>query len=176
MRKKGGTIVYVRSIQECEQYAQKLGCAYYHTEAKNADEAARMKDFLATFLAWYTDLIVCTAAAAAGLDRPDIRDVIHARLPYGLIEWAQAVGRTDRDGLPAEATICCSDTDIYRASTATNTPFVDDATLDGVQLRGFVQAGRCRREKMSRAMDADVWACGELGKDTGCDTCDSTRA
>jgi ATP-dependent DNA helicase RecQ len=86
--------VYERSIR----YAQKHGYSpiLFHAEIPKEDK--RMA--LDTFVNHPRPLVFCTSAFGMGIDRPDVRTVVHFDTPSTLVDYAQQIGRGGRDGKP----------------------------------------------------------------------------
>ena len=99
----GSGLVYTATRGQAEAYAGLLGVRYYHGGLARADRLAAQRVFEGGAT------IVATSAFGMGMDRPDVRFVVHASVPGSLDEYYQEIGRCGRDGRPAAA-ICC-----YRA-------------------------------------------------------------
>ena len=99
----GSGLVYAATRKEAEAYGAQLGVRHYHGGLSRADRARAQEDFERGAT------IVATSAFGMGIDRPDVRFVVHASVPGSLDEYYQEIGRCGRDGKPAVA-ICC-----YRA-------------------------------------------------------------
>jgi ATP-dependent DNA helicase RecQ len=98
----GTGLVYVASRRDAEEYAARLDrAAPYHAGMRAADRERVHHDFLAGDL----DVVVATSAFGMGIDKPDVRFVIHASVPDSLDSYYQQVGRAGRDGEPADATL-----------------------------------------------------------------------
>jgi len=96
-------IVYVPSRREADETAKHLSrlfeCEPYHAGMK----AARRKQVQDAFLGGYIDVIVATVAFGMGVDKSDIRTVIHMAMPGSVEGYYQEIGRAGRDGLPSRA-------------------------------------------------------------------------
>jgi len=101
-------IVYVPSRREADGLAQELEAsvpaAGYH-----AGMAAASRDRVqAAFLTGDLEVIVATIAFGMGVDKADVRTVIHTGLPGSLEGYYQEIGRAGRDGLPSRALLLYS--------------------------------------------------------------------
>ena len=105
-RVDGPAIVYVRSRAKAKEVAeylagQGISATYYHAGLDNADKDARQK-------AWVSDkarVMVATNAFGMGIDKPDVRTVIHTDCPDSLEAYFQEAGRAGRDGAKANAVL-----------------------------------------------------------------------
>ncbi len=107
-------IVYCISRRETERLAGELAaagvrCAPYHA---GLDPELR-KETQDRFRTEELDVVVATVAFGMGIDRPDVRFVVHASLPKGVEQYAQETGRAGRDGLPAECALFYSAADYH---------------------------------------------------------------
>ncbi|HVG06275.1 MAG TPA: RecQ family ATP-dependent DNA helicase [Thermoanaerobaculia bacterium] len=108
----GPTIVYVTQQKTAEDVAAALARAGLPARAYHAgmedDERARVQDW---FLGSTDAVVVATIAFGMGIDKADIRKVIHYNLAKSLENLAQEIGRAGRDGRPAlcESLICTAD-------------------------------------------------------------------
>ncbi len=94
-------IVYAPTRKEAEMLAAELGrgfkAAAYHAGLE-PDHRERVQR---AFLAGELDVVVATIAFGMGIDKADVRTVLHAALPATLEGYYQEIGRAGRDGLPA---------------------------------------------------------------------------
>ena len=112
----GSTIVYVRTRRDAEQLAQvlnknSLSAVFYHAGRSQADK----KDDMQRWLKDRSRIMVATTAFGMGIDKPDVRAVIHYAIPESLESYFQEAGRAGRDGLAAQATLLISPSDTSRA-------------------------------------------------------------
>lgn len=111
----GSTIVYVRSrkrSKEISDYLNKSGIAatYYHAGLDTAAKDQRQKD-------WQEDevrVMVATNAFGMGIDKADVRMVLHMDCPDSLEAYFQEAGRAGRDGKKSYAVMLYNDNDIHK--------------------------------------------------------------
>ena len=98
-------IVYAATRKHAERYAEELG-ADFSTGMYHAGMSASERDSVQTaFLGGRLEVIVATTAFGMGIDKADVRTVVHAALPASLEGYYQELGRAGRDGKPSRAVL-----------------------------------------------------------------------
>ncbi|CAK4034757.1 ATP-dependent DNA helicase [Lecanosticta acicola] len=95
----GPTIIYVTLQQQAEELAQRLinlnfNAAYFHAGMKNEDKVLVQERFMASD----DGIVVATIAFGMGIDKADIRNIVHYDIPRSLEGYSQEIGRAGRDG------------------------------------------------------------------------------
>ncbi len=107
-------IVYCISRKDVERLDQDLREAGVKSVAYHAGlEADVRRRAQEKFLNEEVDVVVATVAFGMGIDRTDVRFVVHAALPKGVEQYSQETGRAGRDGLAAECVLFHSGADFY---------------------------------------------------------------
>ena len=109
----GSGIVYVRNRKKTEEISkwlvqQKISSGFYHAGLKPAEREVQQQKWIDNHI----QVIVATNAFGMGIDKPDVRFVVHVDLPDSLEAYFQEAGRAGRDEKTAYATILCNETDI----------------------------------------------------------------
>ncbi|MEQ8291903.1 MAG: DNA helicase RecQ [Roseovarius sp.] len=116
-------------------------------------------------------IVVATVAFGMGVDKPDIRWVVHADLPKSIEAYYQEIGRAGRDGAPAETLTLFGADDIRLRRSQIDEGLApperrlaDHARLNA--LLGLAEALECRRTTLLRYFGEEAQGCGN------CDLCD----
>ncbi len=174
-------IVYVMRRRDADSLARELAGHGIRADAYHAglepEQRARVSD---DFLAERLDVVVATVAFGMGIDRSDVRFVVHAALPKGVEQYSQETGRAGRDGLPAECVMFYSGAD-YHGVRQLMERSAEEAESNGVEgaraelennlarldrLWGFACGVVCRHRFLVEHFDGE-WRGGE-----NCGACD----
>jgi ATP-dependent DNA helicase RecQ len=171
-RLPGAGIVYAPSRKATEDIAATIArtgreAGFYHAGLDPERRAATQ----AAFVRSESMVMVATIAFGMGIDKPDVRFVIHAGLPKSIEAYYQETGRAGRDGDPAEAHLLWGVSDFSRARQWLSE--VEPERLAGEQTRlnslaALVETPECRRAILLRHFGEQPPAqCGN------CDNCDN---
>ena len=110
----GSGIIYFSLIKKLEYYSQILwDKGYRHGIYHGKLDAQKRKSMQRNFLNGKEQLILATNAFGMGIDKPDIRFVIHTEIPSGVESYYQEIGRAGRDGESSLCTLLYNSEDIH---------------------------------------------------------------
>ena len=135
----GTGIVYVRERKRCEEISSFLRqngikSDFYHAGLSKELRSAKQD-------AWINDdirVIVATNAFGMGIDKPDVRFVVHYDLPDSLEAYFQEAGRAGRDGKRSYATMLWNSSDISRLRQIHTVSFPDIQYMKDVYQKVFI--------------------------------------
>ena len=130
----GPTVVYVTQQKTAERVAGMLRDIGVDARAYHAGfEAEHRASIQEWFMASTDGVVVATIAFGMGIDKADIRSIIHYNLPKSLEGYAQEIGRAGRDGEPATCTMLACPDDLTRLES-----FVYGDTPSRAAIAGLV--------------------------------------
>lgn len=104
VKEQGMGLLYAATRKDTEKYADKLNAAGLRAAAYHAGKSAVDRENIhQQFLDDHLDVVVATTAFGMGIDKPNVRFVVHADIPESLDAYYQEIGRSGRDGGPAAA-------------------------------------------------------------------------
>ena len=143
-------IIYCLSRKSCESLSAKLqekgfGAAFYHAGMDPADRS-RTQD---AFLRDDVKIICATIAFGMGIDKSNVRWVIHYNMPKNIEGFYQEIGRAGRDGAAAQTVLFYSFADVatYKDMLNENRPANLDLQLAKLErMQQYADAHTCRRQ------------------------------
>lgn len=168
-------LLYVSTRHDAERYAAELTehgvtAVAYHAGLSAGARKVAYEDFHQDL----TDVVVATSAFGMGIDKPDVRFVVHAAITESLEAYYQEIGRAGRDGEPAQATLHYRVEDLalrsyFASHSSEKQEHIERSRL--AMMREYAETRRCRRQFLLAYFGEELpEPCGN------CDTCASGTA
>ncbi|WP_394837151.1 ATP-dependent DNA helicase [Pendulispora rubella] len=180
---RGGAIVYAATRKTTEQFAEALREKKYRVGAYHAGlDAGSRTNVSAAFSDRSLDVVVATNAFGMGIDRPDIRLVVHVQPPSSIEAYYQEVGRAGRDEATAHGLLLCSGADIAlrRRLVETDRDGMNASSEQAArawalfrELLMYLDARTCRHDFVLRYFGDEQELLGGCGH---CDVCATIEA
>src|SRR5437879_5761777 len=150
-------IVYVPTRKQADALAAKLA-DYFSAGAYHAGlDAEHRKRVQEEFFAGRIEVMVATIAFGMGIDKPNIRTVIHTALPGSLEAYYQEIGRAGRDGRPSRAILMHSYADRYTHDFFFERDYPEVTVLDAIFARLQPQPQEKGALQKQLRMDPDIF-------------------
>jgi ATP-dependent DNA helicase RecQ len=164
-------IIYTLSRKSTEAVAHFLQSKGIEAKAYHAGLPTEEKNrTYADFVADRVQIVVATIAFGMGIDKSNIRFVVHMTMPKTLENYYQEIGRAGRDGLASETLLLFSSQDIVQQKMfiedLPETPYKQHAFNKLDSMVRFANSENCRHQSIAAYFDDRMEACGDK-----CDNC-----
>jgi ATP-dependent DNA helicase RecQ len=166
-------IIYTLSRKETEKIADLLQTKGYNAKAYHAGLSPELRNSTySQFVADDVEIVVATIAFGMGIDKSNIRFVVHMSLPKTIENYYQEIGRAGRDGSPSETLLLYGSGDSVKQRLHINE--IPDDEHRRLGFEKLAQMGRlasgeaCRHQQIARYFEDNIDVCSTL-----CDVCNS---
>ena len=164
-------IIYTLSRKSTESVAHFLQSKGIEAKAYHAGLSTQEKNSTyADFVADRVQIVVATIAFGMGIDKSNIRFVVHMTMPKTLENYYQEIGRAGRDGLESETLLLFSAQDIVQQKMfiedLPETPYKQHAFNKLESMVRFANSENCRHQSIAAYFDDRIEVCGDK-----CDNC-----
>jgi ATP-dependent DNA helicase RecQ len=176
---RGGAIVYASTRKRAERLASEIERAGYCAAVYHAGLDPRERHEVSErFASGELEVVAATNAFGMGIDRADIRAVVHAQAPGSIEAYYQEVGRAGRDGRPAAGVLLTSAADFGLRRRLIESSAGEPARVERqwklfLDLMRYVEAGSCRHDFILRYFGDEQEVLGGCGH---CDVCNRLGA
>lgn len=151
------TIIYVGTRKKTEELSNYINSKGFKTVSYHGGMSTEDKE--KSFELWMSEdrpIIVATNAFGMGIDKPNVRVVIHMDIPYSVENYAQEAGRGGRDGNKSFAVLLQNDNDIavFKKNSLENLPTITD--IKDIHKRLFTHFHVANGEKVEESFEFNI--------------------